>query len=474
MLKTILAAAVAMTIAMPAAAQTPASDAWRALTRTDLDAAYDILKTDHPGSAPELGDEEFVQALERNYALAKSRAAQVSGIDGYSAVLAGFAVGAGDAHVSSNMLYRTDPRWAGVIIALRGEAWTVAESDIEGLIGATLTECDGVPAARFAQEKLGGFRAVWRVGAQRIQSAPYLLVDDGNPFVLKPKACTFEKSGATRVETLRWRTISRGDLRAKVVKAVPYGQAGYGVRSFAGGYWISVESLGAKAPAVVQAVRDQAAALHAAPMVVLDLRGNGGGSSVFGRQIAEALVGRPRASALLAGEEGGCSTAWRLSERNLKQVDYYRTALRKQIGEDFVDRLHAQVSAAKAAGKPFSANTRCGQDAKARNSAKTPPSLMKGRLVVLTDNVCFSSCLIVTKDFRVLGALHVGQATNADTHFFEVRGDTLPSGLSTFSTLQAFSPSSPKDMGPFEPSRPYEGDISDTKALEAWIAALPV
>jgi hypothetical protein len=89
--------------------------------------------------------------------------------------------------------------------------------------------------------------------------------------------------------------------------------------------------------------------------------------------------------------------------------------------------------------------------------------------VLLTDNTCFSSCLIVTDMFRRLGALHVGQATDAATHYFEVREERLPSGLSYFSTLQAFSPATPAQLGPFTPEVGYDGDIADTAALEAWV-----
>jgi hypothetical protein len=90
--------------------------------------------------------------------------------------------------------------------------------------------------------------------------------------------------------------------------------------------------------------------------------------------------------------------------------------------------------------------------------------------VLLTDNACFSSCLIVADNFRRLGALHVGQATDAATHYFEVREERLPSGLSYFSTLQAFSPLTQPQIGPFTPRITYDGDMADTAALEAWIA----
>jgi hypothetical protein len=74
--------------------------------------------------------------------------------------------------------------------------------------------------------------------------------------------------------------------------------------------------------------------------------------------------------------------------------------------------------------------------------------------------------------FRRLGALHVGEATDANTHYMEVREDELPSGLSMFSTLQAVAPASPAQVGPFVPEVAYEGSIADTAALEKWIAGL--
>jgi hypothetical protein len=93
---------------------------------------------------------------------------------------------------------------------------------------------------------------------------------------------------------------------------------------------------------------------------------------------------------------------------------------------------------------------------------------MKGRLILLTDNVCFSACLSVTEAFRKLGAFHVGQTTDAATQYTAVREQYLP-GYSLFSTLQAIDPSSPYQAGPFEPQLAYDGDIADTAALETWV-----
>ena len=99
---------------------------------------------------------------------------------------------------------------------------------------------------------------------------------------------------------------------------------------------------------------------------------------------------------------------------------------------------------------------------------------MKGRLILLTDNLCFSSCLAVADDFRTLGAFHIGQTTDAATRYVDVREEYLPSGYSMFSTLQSVDPGAPSQVGPFQPVLTYDGDIADTAALEKWVIATAV
>ena len=95
-------------------------------------------------------------------------------------------------------------------------------------------------------------------------------------------------------------------------------------------------------------------------------------------------------------------------------------------------------------------------------------------MILLTDNLCFSSCLAVTEYFRDLGAFHIGQTTDAATHFVDVREEYLPSDYSMFSTLQSVDPNSPNQVGPFEPALAYTGDIADTAALEKWVVEVAV
>ena len=221
----------ALALGLVAAAASAQSDTaaphWQALTRLDVDAAYNMLREDHPGSVEALGDADFRQRLEAAHAAARERAGRVDSISGYFATLAAFATAMGDKHVWSRPLLASGALdWAGILIARRGGGWAVADEDgaVEGqpLLGARLVACDGVPADGLAEQRLGTFRAVWSIGAQRTAAAPLLLTDDGNPFLTRPARCTFEQQGRPREVELRWRgarSVRRGLLdRASVAR----------------------------------------------------------------------------------------------------------------------------------------------------------------------------------------------------------------------------------------------------------------
>ncbi len=472
----ILAVTLLVGLATPSAAQNTAAQ-WREITRADVEAAYALLNEDHPALSRAINDTAFRARLDEGRALALQRADQVQTIEGYFATMAGLANVARDKHIWWRSPYvAATVNWAGLIMTRRGDSFVVfSHADAAAgasLEGATLVSCDGLSADDFAAQKLGGFSAVWSVEAQRIQSAPGLLVDGGNPFVMRPNACVFERDRRRITHTLQWREAQRADLAALTRPARNRGAAGYGVRAFDSGMWIALQGLGDQAAPVVEAVRAQQAQLRAAQIVVLDMRGNGGGNSAFGDDIARVVFGDSRFRHVIGGAGGNCNTVWRVSPRNLAVMRSYVTRF-AETNPDFSRGLSAAVVAgerAQARGEEFTGPITC--DSARSAPGAVPAQAATGRIVLLTDNTCFSSCLIVANNFRRLGALHVGQATDAATHYFEVREERLPSGLSFFSTLQAFSPATPAQMGPYEPELRYDGDIADTAALEAWVAQI--
>jgi hypothetical protein len=462
----------------------PADPRWAQTTRDDVRAAYKLHLDNHPGGSQQLHDLAFQERLKNAHSLALGRARTVVSYQGYAAVLAGFAAGMGDKHIWSRPTFLVNlPRWAGIIVSKRGNSWLVSDTDESraALRGAALISCDGENIEDLARKNLGGFRVDWNVGAQQVQGAPWLLVDEGNPFVTPPAACLFEQNGQRQTVKLSWMRIKRDNLMPRLQTAMGAGAAGYGVRRVAGGYWIALQSLMSNHAAdVVKAVEDEKTALRDAPFVVLDLRGNGGGSSFFGRRIAVALLGSAAVDARLdpAGRSGcGAEAAWRVSEGNINNLDFllhsgevYTAPEAKKIAEAQLREMRS----ARMHGRAFSSEINCPDEPERPSPEAQPPSLLKARLLLLTDSMCFSSCLSVTDDFLTLGAFHIGQTTDAATHFLEVREEYLPSGYSMFSTLQAVDPGSPYQIGPFEPALIYNGDIADTRALEAWVIATAV
>lgn len=268
---------------------------------------------------------------------------------------------------------------------------------------------------------------------------------------------------------IAWRPSTEMAAQTPPVAPLPVGKAGFGVRTFPGGVWISLERLTDEALPVVADVRARQAEIAGAQRVVIDLRGNTGGNSEYGDQIAEVIVG----AAAMRGSDrvpaDGCGVSWRASPGNMETLRSYQTrfatsapALAKEVGE-----AAGQMETAMAEGRRFTAPipAACLQSRDDRPSAPVPTA---GRLVFITDEACFSSCLIFVDRLLRLGAVQAGQPTREGNWYMEVRAAPLPSGLGVFRTMQKVSLEFPRKMGPYVPTRPYGGDIADTAAVEAW------
>lgn len=302
-----------------------------------------------------------------------------------------------------------------------------------------------------------------------------LLLDDRNPFVQRAANCRFQLAdGRTIDHKLQWREVRLSSLQEVAAKSYRPAQAGLGITNFAGGHWIELGGLNNEAARVVDAARAQQAALRASPMVVIDLRGNSGGNSQYALDLARSLVGDERVAAADRPTSACSGAYWRASADNLEALRRFVAGL----PEDRRPQWQAQaddMAEALPAGRTFSpALPACASEAgkSPPQPARLPPTAMSGRLVLITDRACFSSCLIAADLFRRLGALHVGEATDMSTRYMEVREIVLPSGLRTFSTLQKVALGL-GDFGPYEPQVAYPDSLADTDKLKAWVAALP-
>lgn len=462
---------------------------WRTLTTNDLRAARALLLNDDPAAAPAVGDEAFITNLRTAYGLALAQAKSATGYPGYIAVLGQFANSLGDGHVWIGPRYVPGPlqwagiifrpallEWAGLVVVNRQGRWVIAKQDAnivrQPLVGARLLDCGALPIAKFARRTLASLPGViWSDQAMRVLAAPWVLIDDGNPFVRRPNACRVRIRRTTRRIALHWKPVSRDEFHA-MIRGTVHGRAGFGLRKVGSGYWIALQSLTARAQRVIDVVKAHEELLRAAPYVVVDLRGNGGGDSAYGRALAADLYGRAHVDSILGPNATGhrCSEVWRASPANIAAVEASARAFEAQGDIAGAKAYRAAVAAMRTAlaqHRALTAPPRC--TVPHRPSAPPVPSLVHGYVIVLTDSVCFSSCVTTVGYFKRLGATLVGQSTGAVTHFSEERIVTLPSGLARLSLLMALMPDQPPQIGPYAPSFPYFGNISNTAALERWI-----
>jgi len=458
---------------------TAVANHWQALARIDVEGAYALLEHNHPGAVPKVSDSAFRAALVAAHTKALARAAKVTNYEGYVATMGEFAGSMGDSHIWTHSLFLARTiQWAGLIAAKRGSNWVVANEDpkIVGseLVGARIVSCDGLSAEALALDALH-FRAVVSNDAEQVLRGGWLLVDEGNPFLQRPRSCIVEQEDKRISLTLNWNKIGRDNFLRQYWKS-PFGEAGFGVRSIGAGFWIAIQHLTPQAQPVIDTVKAQVVEIRSAPYAVVDLRGNGGGNDSYGRALAEELYGQDYVESILGPKEdaGGCVSVFRASRGNMDALSDLAQQFQKSgdsVGAKEYTAALRLMKAAVATGHTLTGSLSCQTTASSAPRERT--SLMRGKVFVLTDAACFSSCIQTVGYFRKLGGIQVGQATGADTHYSEVREIVLPSGLSTFSTLQAIMTDEPHNIGPYLPKYEFEGDIADTAALEKWIKGPP-
>ncbi len=464
---------------------TPIENAWHTIAVKDSDAALALIETDHPGAARELGDTAFQAHLALAKAHIAERLPKVTDYPSYSALMAGLAADFQDGHIWSNAIVGAQRiNSSGILLIRRDGHWVVGvQQTLDGepdIKDSVLLGCDDKDADTWAFPRIAQFRGDPSLEAIRASAALWLLTDDSNPFLIRPSRCRFAKPGLQPQDVvLHWHPALTARVRTAVEKVMKHGDAGLSVEPFSGGWWIGLDTLDDTAQKVVDLVRNNQAALRGAPMVVIDLRGNGGGDSRYSNAIARSLVGDKTFTAAQVSLPACSGDFWRVSpgvlaaiQHNLERAEADHDA----AGISFYRPVVNDMKQAIAAHREFSPSLPvCARNTLAVNQDKAPqslpPSEMKGRLVLITDHDCFSSCLIAANLFRRLGALHVGEATDRSTRYMEVREEILPSKLRAFSTLQKVSVGL-GDYGPYIPEITYPGAFSEDATLKTWIAAL--
>lgn len=489
-LPVLLAATLAVGAFSTSTTAAASTDDWSDRLETDLRAFHAALLDSHPGPV-DVENPEFNALLERGLAQGLDRVPQTRDFGGYWWALREFQASFDDGHVQFFAAGTTpglDTRWPGFLTrdaGPLGHVVAVHGEDAAGVpaIGARLLGCDGMPADELARERVGRFHGNWSLAAQRVRRGPLLLLDEGNPWVPVPRECRFSHEGRSWTQSLEWRPLATDAVQPLLDATGTTYRTRTGLRSVDGTPWIGMGGFSAQPTSPdVEALNALLSALREAPEVaradtlVLDLRGNRGGSSHWSHEIAAVLWGSKAVDALPAT---ATVVDWRISEANVADMEETLEGVRSIEGIDprvlrSADRLIEGLRGALARGDTLWRET--ASDESDEDHARSPmhPRLKDGaRVYVLTSAICASACLDALDTWRALGAIHVGQETLADTLYMDVRYQALPSGLARIAVpMKVYRGRQRGNNEPHVPDHAWGGAITDDEAIAGWIAGL--
>ncbi|WP_238560168.1 S41 family peptidase [Sphingomonas sp. Mn802worker] len=478
-------------ILLTGAAMLGAADAprdWSATLLTDAQAFHDQVVEDHPGPYNRL-DPGFSASNDRALALALTRARQVRDYPGYLWAMRGYVAHFNDGHVAFDV-QKPEPialEWPGFLTGFDGAGRQVVRTVAEGAglppVGAVLEQCDGIAAETLAARNVGAFRGRWQLASQRATQGGRLFIDARNPFITRPSRCTFRVNGRRQQVTLAWRPLPDAEFDTRFAATAPRARPAIGAHVLADGTrWYAMsnfdgnpEGATAKAlrPMIADLTRDRDQVV-AAPRIVLDLRGNGGGSSEWSQQIARVIWGRAAVDKAAVSSE---AVEWRASASNLATLQGYKAEWQASPNGSpeaiaWAGKIVDGMARARARGEPL---WRDDSD-ETKNEPVTPAAVAPptARVFVLTDWGCGSACLDAVDLWTALGAVQVGQDTSADTLYMDVREKPLPSGIGeAVIPMKVYRDRKRASNQPAIPHYRFTGDMRDDAALESWIAGLP-
>ena len=422
----------------PAAAQYPTdAQGWSEAAARDINAAYAVFLENHPGVYDKDNPhfrEQLAAARQESLELAR----QVRDDSGYHFALMRFTAMLSDGHAVVFPIVKSaspKPKWPGFAAVWRGDGLYVAVSEVEGIAGgARVVSCDGVPVKDVIARNVFRFIGRAKEPGQWWTQAGAVFLDVGNPFVTPPKVCVFKSAGRTQSRALEWRPIDR-EARNRLGKEVNGEAPTPGMTQPEPGItWIAMPTFGPDEElqktyrGAIKQIVDQRDTFRAARAIVIDLRGNGGGSSEWPAQLAEALWGKRLVDTMIDAYFKNVEVWWRASPGNTAYVRDSIGDLKKQGFDDAAKQWTVIAKGMQDAldkGEKYyveqQTNTPAGQ-----LGPDVPP--LTTPVYVIVSGRCASACLDALDMFtRFANTKLIGAPSSADSTYLETRRETLPS-----------------------------------------------
>lgn len=476
-----VAAAVATTLF---AGQVQAQN-WRADAERDLRAANAFLKENHPAAYVESpASTTFRNWVDAGLQEALTGLPKVQGQLGYENAMRGYLTGFRDTNISFRPGVTELPGyyaafWPGFSTRWVNNGYTVAWARPGDKklppVGARLVSCDRKPADQVATERLDRYEGDMTQQVDRARTAPFLLWDRGNPFTAYlPQKCVFRVGTSNKTFTLTYNPSPEAERRTAYYAGLGKAQGGPTMEPWNGGFWIRLPTFveGPEWDAFLAQLDSQLQAVQASPVVVIDMRGaSDAPASRNGYKFANRLWG---VDFIQANQPSVGNVAYRVSGPNRA---VYADAVNRMRADPLAyyqvpiwEKMLAEFDAALAAGQPLLQRN----ESRAATATTTAASLLRGKVIVLTDAYCSAQCLSIMDLFTKLpNVVHAGVPTSGDSIFVAETVTTLPSGQGSISIGNKAWLDRPRPSGQgFTPTAPYAGDPADENAVRAFVQGL--
>jgi hypothetical protein len=444
MLSRVVAASLglALLLAPPVAAQTAPTpstpEEWRAVAVADVNEAYQAFVENHPGMY-DTANPSFPATLTEARDQALTAAAQAENKAGYERSLAIFSSVLSDGHAQVGLpnnqggTQQLIRHWPGFTALWRPDGLFVVTPEPDApLANTAIVACDGLEIDAFLRDRLRTRYFLANEAGQWWVVPSRLFWAIGEPAADQPRRCTFRTAEGQEIQRdLEWRPASPEDRSFYSGKVFPVAEP-IGLHEPRPGVFViglgdfqpdeAARAAYAQLYAQVAARRDD---LRQARAVVLDLRGNQGGSSQWSYDLAEIIWGKPAVESRMPQIVG---IDWRTSKDNIayirEQVGVWRERGQNELADDWTN-VATQMEAAAARGEPLWRET------SGRGEAQGAPidSDFDTPVYVINWGQCASACLDANDYFGLFdNTLRIGSPTSADSTYMEVRVATLTSG----------------------------------------------
>lgn len=466
-----LAAASCCLCAAPGAAAQP-QHPWAAMAQADADFITGWIERQsilavHPA------DGDFKARLATARRTFDAESVLVDSHAGYRHALGRFVGSLQDLHLTlRHTLAPTTYQWPGFMAVYRGGRYLAVSTQASDVEGQEITQCDGQPMEELAGRVASYEQLIAGLDSSRARAAPLVFRDAGSPFVPRPRHCRI----GGRDIALDWRPIAASKFAADMRSATVYADRVTAVTPFgADGAWVRMGIFDMQTPAEGRAFKQliaDAPGLRDKSVIVLDVRGNGGGPYEWFMGFLRGLYGREYAD---------------YHARSRLEISHvYRTT--PEI-RDFFGDLEATETGDMAPppdGTPYDAGNVKYRQALAAGArvfvtppnargipkpARPPANPVKARVLLLTDYLCGSACIVFVDEMkRFPGVEQIGLETAVDSRTGTAFAAPLPSKNGVIEVPVVTRDGRARgDNIPQRPSRVFSGNITDTPAVKAWV-----